>query len=152
MDCSPPGYSVHGILQARILEWVAISFSRGSFQPRDWTCVSCTGRCILYHWATGEAPQSLMLLPTECLASLLDSLQMGAPLFYIDICPRASSTVPETWPFLGMYLLHKWKQLFMDSQMSGVSLLQTARSPSVLGEDISNSFLKRWLPMGGQQI
>ena len=35
MDCSPPGSSVHGFLQARILEWVAISFSRGSSQPRD---------------------------------------------------------------------------------------------------------------------
>ena len=41
MDCSPPGSSVHGILQARILEWVAISFSRGSSQPRDQTWVSC---------------------------------------------------------------------------------------------------------------
>ena len=40
MDCSPPGSSVHGILQARILEWVAISFPRGSSQPRDWTQVS----------------------------------------------------------------------------------------------------------------
>ena len=55
MDCSPPGSSVHGILQARILEWVAISSSRGSFWPRDWThvsCVSCDGRWLLYHWAT----------------------------------------------------------------------------------------------------
>ena len=42
MDCSPPGSSVHGILQERILEWVAISFSRGSSQPRDRTWVSCT--------------------------------------------------------------------------------------------------------------
>ena len=42
MDCSLPGSSVHGILQARILEWVAISFSRGSFQPRDRTRVSCS--------------------------------------------------------------------------------------------------------------
>ena len=41
MDCSPPGSSVHGILQARILEWVAISYSRGSSQPREWICVSC---------------------------------------------------------------------------------------------------------------
>ena len=41
VDCSPPGSSVHGILQARILEWVAISFSRGSSRPRDWTWVSC---------------------------------------------------------------------------------------------------------------
>ena len=41
MDCSPPGSSVHGILQARILEWVAISFSKGSSRPRDQTQVSC---------------------------------------------------------------------------------------------------------------
>ena len=40
MDCSPPGSSVHGIFQARILEWVAISFSRGSFGLRDPTQVS----------------------------------------------------------------------------------------------------------------
>ena len=53
MDGRPPGSSVHGILQARILEWVAISFFSGSFQPRDWTCgsyVSCIGRRILYHY------------------------------------------------------------------------------------------------------
>ena len=37
MDCSPPGSSVHGISQARVLEWIAVSFSRGSSQPRDWT-------------------------------------------------------------------------------------------------------------------
>ena len=46
-----------GILQARILEWVAISFSRGSSWPRDWTCspgTSCIGRWILYYWATWE--------------------------------------------------------------------------------------------------
>ena len=49
MDCSPPGFSVHGISQARILEWVAISFSRGPSPPRDGTFVSCIGRQILYH-------------------------------------------------------------------------------------------------------
>ena len=42
MSCSPPGSSAHGILQARILEWVAIAFSRGSSRPRDGTWVSCT--------------------------------------------------------------------------------------------------------------
>ena len=55
MDCSPPGSAVSGILQARILEWVAISFSRVSSQPRDWTCVSFTGRQVLYHWGSREA-------------------------------------------------------------------------------------------------
>ena len=52
MNCSLPGSSVHGILQARILEWVAISFTRWSSQPRDWTWVSCLGRWILYCSAT----------------------------------------------------------------------------------------------------
>ena len=52
MDCSPPGSSVHGISQTRILEWVAIS--RGSSPPRDPTHVSCIGRCILEHLATRE--------------------------------------------------------------------------------------------------
>ena len=55
MDCSPSGSSVHGILQARILEWVATSFSKGSFQFKDLAHISCTGRRILYPWATWEA-------------------------------------------------------------------------------------------------
>ena len=54
MDCSLPGFSVHGISQARIQAWVAISFSRGSSWPRGWTHISCIGRWILYHWATSE--------------------------------------------------------------------------------------------------
>jgi len=49
VDYSPPGSSVHGILQARILEWVAISFSRGFFQPRDPTLVSLCLLQVLYH-------------------------------------------------------------------------------------------------------
>ena len=49
MDCGLPGSSVRGISQARILEWVATSFSRGSSCPRDGTQVSCTGRRILHH-------------------------------------------------------------------------------------------------------
>ena len=55
MDCSPPGSSVHGISQARILEWVAVSFSWRSSQPRDRTrifYVSCIGRRVLNHCAT----------------------------------------------------------------------------------------------------
>ena len=69
MDSSPPGSSVYGTPQARILKWVAISFSRGSFQPRDQTCI---GRWILYHWATrGDPPlkesylRSILLLFSE---------------------------------------------------------------------------------------
>ena len=56
IDCNPPGSSVHGIFQARILDWVAISSSRGSSWRRDWTCFSCIDRWILLYWATQEAP------------------------------------------------------------------------------------------------
>ena len=52
VDCSPPGSSVHGILQARILEWVAIPFSRGSSWPRDWTQVSCIAGTCFSIWVT----------------------------------------------------------------------------------------------------
>ena len=52
---TPPGSSVHGISQARILEWVVISLSKGSSQTRDWTHASCVGKWIIYHWATKEA-------------------------------------------------------------------------------------------------
>ena len=55
MDCGPPGSSVHGILQARILEWVAIPFPRASSRPRDWTCVSCIAGRFSTIWATREA-------------------------------------------------------------------------------------------------
>ena len=50
-----PFHTVHGILQARILEWVAIPFSRGSSQPRDWTQVSCLAGRFFTSWATREA-------------------------------------------------------------------------------------------------
>ena len=56
MGCSLPGSSVHGISQARILEWVSISYSRGFSQPRNRThisCISCIGRQILYHCPPG---------------------------------------------------------------------------------------------------
>ena len=52
--CSPPVSFVYGIFQARILEWVAISFSRGYSRPRDWTCVSCSGRWRLYQRHQGS--------------------------------------------------------------------------------------------------
>ena len=55
MDCSPPGSSVHGTLQARVLEWAAISFSRGSSRPRDQTQVSRIAGRRFNLWATREA-------------------------------------------------------------------------------------------------
>ena len=56
MAYSPPGSSVHKILQARRVEWVAMPFSRGSSAPRDRTHVSCVGRRVFTTSATWEAP------------------------------------------------------------------------------------------------
>ena len=56
MDCSPPGSSVHGTSQARVLEWVAMPFSRRSFPPRDWTWVSYFADRFCTIWASMEAP------------------------------------------------------------------------------------------------
>ena len=55
MDCNPPGSSIQGILQARILEWVTISFSKGSSWPRDRTWVSLTAGRFFTVWATRRA-------------------------------------------------------------------------------------------------
>ena len=57
IDCSLPGSSIHGIFQARILEWVAISFSKGSSWPRDRTWVSCLAGGILYRQRHQRSPK-----------------------------------------------------------------------------------------------
>ena len=87
IDRSLPGSSVHGILQARILEWVAIPFSRGSSWPKDWTQVCTAGRFFII-WVTGEAhcwvfaniftwvspmSQSFCLFLISCPCSICDS-------------------------------------------------------------------------------
>ena len=95
MDCSPPD-SVHGIFQARILEWVTISCFRGSSQLRDWTCVSCVsciGRWILYHWTSWEAVQNWCFW-TGMLEKTLES-----PLGCRDIKP-VNPKEKQPWIFI----------------------------------------------------
>ena len=75
MDCSLPGSSVHGILQARILEWVAFPFSRGSSQPKDRTQVSCIAGRFLTVWATREAQEYWGRI--EAIPSLADLPDLG---------------------------------------------------------------------------
>ena len=80
MDYNAPGSSVHGISQARTLEWVAISFSRGSSQPRDWICLSCIGRQVVYHWATWEALFNIVCVCyTSLCLTLRDPLDSSLP-------------------------------------------------------------------------
>ena len=107
MDCSPPGSSVHVIFQARILEQVAISYSRGSSPPRDRTCNSCVsfiGRHILYHWTTWEA----LMTVYACVLGKLPQLRLTLcnPMDYSppgSSCPWDSPARTLAWvamPFL----------------------------------------------------
>ena len=88
MRCSPPGSTIHGISQARVLQWAAISFSRGSSKPRDQTQVSRTGRWILCHWATWEARAKLgywcepTLKKVNFIHCYFDIIVWWHPVFY----------------------------------------------------------------------
>ena len=103
MDCSPPGFSVPGISQARILERVAISYSRESSWPRDWTlrlCVSCTGKRTLYHWATWEALGEPGL--TLCkFSDLVPGSRSG-----IGSCYKLFAWLSLGWPHPRLLCLH----------------------------------------------
>ena len=99
MDCRLPGFSVHGIFQTRVLEWVAISFSRRSSQPRDWTRVSrIVGRCFTI-WATREE------LPKS-------------PNYCFDLCDieKAFDQSHKTWEWAA--------SLRLNISMSGFSCVQ----------------------------
>ena len=67
VDYSLQGSSVRGVIQARILQWVAISFSRRSSWPRGWICIFCTGRRILYRWVSWKALTGCTPIPKEKL-------------------------------------------------------------------------------------
>ena len=125
MDCSPPGSSIRGILQARILEWAAVSFSRGSSQSRDRTWVSCVaGRFFtiwatylyyftkydhlqfhqkhtlydLSHWARGDLFLSILV---AMLTDQQDSKLFGQSLEWLFCSTQASITV--VLPFFSKY-------------------------------------------------
>ena len=73
VDCSPPSSSVQGVSQARILEWVAMSFSRGSSRPRDWTGISCTAGGFFTAESPGKPPVAFYILPNSKVLKCLTS-------------------------------------------------------------------------------
>ena len=85
MDCSLPGFTIHGILQARILEWVAIPFSRGSSQPRDQTWVSWIAGRFFTIWATREAHQD-RLKGTGLFGDFFKIFALGLWIISEQIC------------------------------------------------------------------
>ena len=110
MNCSLPGSSVHGVLQASILEEAARPFSRGSFQPRDRTCVSyisCIGRQVLYHY--GSLSQyifydwgysNIWINQTWCFHSSVDRY-LGFFLHLLYTVVTIEWRFPQFLPFLG---------------------------------------------------
>ena len=113
-DCSPPGSSVQGILQARLLEWVAISFSRGSSWPRDWTQVS---------WIAGDLLHCRqILLPTETLGkppvNLIPliyppPLLFGSCKFVFQVCESVSVKARFLISFDNSEGLQHWPHSFV---------------------------------------
>ena len=91
MDCSPPGSSVHGILLARILEWVAIPFSKWSSQPGDQTWVSCIAGRFFTIWTTREAHQD-RIKGTGLFGNIFKIFSLGLWLISEQIC----------WSFSGL--------------------------------------------------
>ena len=94
--CDPMDYTVHEILQARILEWVAFPFSRGSSQPRDWAQVSHIAGGFFTIWATKEAQKYLSGFPIPSPADLPGpEIQPGSPALQADSLPTDISGNPK---------------------------------------------------------
>ena len=120
VDCSPPGSSVHGIFQAKILEWVAIPFSMVSSQPRDQTLLSYTGSRFFTIWATREAlypptAKSLQSCPTLC-----DPIDGSPPGFPVPGILQA-----RTLEWLAISFSNAWKWKVKVKSLSCVWLFAT---------------------------
>ena len=112
------GSSVRDMFQARILELVVISFSRGSSWPGDWTCVSCIDRWILYHWATWEAlnnvggphqsVESLKRKPEVSWRRKNSTSRLQHYFFFFFFWQHHFLQFPAWWPALWIY---DWQSL-----------------------------------------
>ena len=115
MDCHWSGSSDHGVLQARVLEWVATPFSRGSSWPRDWTQVSHIAGRFFTIWAIRKAPLNLGILQARILAWIAISLSGGSsypvieswsPILQADSLPLCNQGKPNYGTFLYKNLRH----------------------------------------------
>ena len=114
------GSAAHGNFQARILEWVAISYSRGYSQSRDPTHISCISRKILYHCATWEAPRRVLVAVNS-----LEGLGRGECLWNLS---QSSICIKEACFFLKLH----WKLVVMALKWLMINGRGQCQSPSLL--------------------
>ena len=133
-DCSLPDSSVHGIFQERILEWVALSFSRESSWPRDLTQVSCIAGGFLTDWATREAlyshlynrvAKSVFPRPdlTKVVSSKIVQLLSYVRLFVIPwtAANQASLSITNTQSLLKLMCTSQWSHPIISSSVGPFS-------------------------------
>ena len=87
-DCSLPGSSVHGILQARILQWVAMPSSRGSSQPRDWTPVSCIASEFFYQQSPQGNPERVVDWQNQFSTKLIQTSLLTPRILLCDFTTK----------------------------------------------------------------
>ena len=127
--CNPMDYIVHGILQARILEWLAFPFSKGSSQPRDGTQVSHIAGGIFTSWATREAQEYWSGKPIPSPADLPNpGIEPGSPASQADSLPTELN-----WE-KGFVIVQQTRSL----QIFLWLFLNTSRSPSVYSKDFAD--------------
>ena len=145
MDCSLPGSSVHEILQARILEWVAIPFSRRSSQPRDWTQVYCIAGRFLTIWAVLSSVVSNSLWPYGLQHARL-ACPTPTPWARSNSCPSSQwchPFHPLSFPSPPTFNLSQHWGLFPRSQFFTSGGQSIRVSSSVLPVNIQD-----WFPLG----
>ena len=136
--CDPMNYTVHGILQARILEWVAYPFSRGFSRPRNWTRVSCIAGGFFTNWATREAHSlyssaifrkenpwpGLIFLPSHVVwlsSTASQCEQMFTHKAVITLCTRLEIQSPRVRGYLGILATPgMWTAIAVTSWGTGV--------------------------------
>ena len=110
MECSPPGSSVHDIFQARILEWVIISFSRGSSQLRDQTQVSCTaGRLLTELQGKPKNTKVVLTILHVCSCVFFVSLTYIHFWFQIGKSPWNKNMTLKSFCLITSYFIHQRK-------------------------------------------
>ena len=113
--CDPMDGTVHGILQSRTLEWVAIPFSRGSSQPRDWVQVSCISGRFFTSWATREAQEYWSGEPIPSPGDLPNpGIEPGSPALQVDSLPAELHGKPNVLCLLSLIITSTESSMYVN--------------------------------------